>query len=129
MLTKATHLPQTTSPPKEGDLFKTILLEGTTFEIRYGFYEERDRYTRYSEPMPLYPDFLRAPRFTREGVPFVTAIQDVCQHFIGEKDPNSVCGDCAAYRHGDELIGTCACPANKVNNLHIPNQETPQGGK
>ena len=107
---------QTASPPKEGELFKTILLEGVDFEIRYGFYEERDRYTRFSEPMPLYPDFIRNPQYTPEGVPFVTAIQDICKHFVGEKDPNSVCGDCAASRHGDELIGTCACIANKRKN-------------
>lgn len=110
---KAMGLLQTTSTPTEGELFKKILLEGETFEIRYGFYEERDRYTQFSEPMPVYPDFIRFPRHTQDGVPFVTAIQDICAHYIGEKDPNSVCGDCAAYRHGDELIGTCACPANK----------------
>lgn len=110
---KLAELSQTASPPREGDLFKLIILEGVTFEIRYGYYEERDRYIRFSEPMPLYPDFLRFPQYTREGIPFVTAIQDICKHFAGDKDPNSVCGDCAAYCHGDELIGTCGCPANK----------------
>ena len=120
------ELPQITSPPKEGELFKTILLEGELFEIRYGFYEERDRHSRYAEPMPLYPDFIKCPRYTREGIPFVTAIQEICKHFSGEKDPNSACGDCAAYRHGDELIGTCTCPANQRKAESI--QQKPQGG-
>ena len=44
--------------PKEGELFKEIHAYGKVFEIRYGYYEERDRYTRYPEPIPLYPDFL-----------------------------------------------------------------------
>lgn len=115
--------PPTATSPKEGDLFKTIFLEGVSFDIRYGFYEDRDRHTQFAEPMPLYPDFTRSPVYTPEGVPFVTAIQDICKHFIGKQDINSVCGDCAAYRHGDELIGTCSCPNNKLTQKYKP-----QGG-
>ena len=100
-------------PPKEGDLFKIITAHGKTFEIRYGFYEECDRHTRFAEPIPLYPDFIKQPQHTDDGMPFITAIQDVCEHFVGMKDENSVCGDCRFYQHCDEMIGICPCPRNK----------------
>ena len=99
--------------PKEGDLYKVIHLHGKTFEIRYGFYEECDRHNPYMEPMEIYPDFLKAPQHTDEGIPFVTAIQTPCCHFKGKKDVNSTCEECAFYQHGEELLATCGCPENK----------------
>lgn len=104
------------SAPKEGDLFKNITLHGKEFEIKYGFYEERDRHTSFAEPVAIYPDFSRRPQFTDEGVPFVTQMQAPCEHFVGEADEDSGCGDCAFYRHGEELLGTCDCPANKQSS-------------
>lgn len=96
--------------PQEGDLFKVIESHGKTFEIRYGFYEERDRYNQYAEPMAIYPNFEEHPTFTDAGVPFVTAMQNPCEHFAGTRDDNSSCEDCAFYRHSEELLGTCVCP-------------------
>ena len=110
-----TDYPPNQERPREGDLFKRIELHGKTFEIRYGFYEDCDRYTRFAEPMPCYPDFLAEPQYTDNGIPYVTAIQDVCRHFVGQRDENSTCGDCAEYRHGDEMLGLCACPQNIRN--------------
>lgn len=101
--------------PKEGDLFKIIELYGKSFEIRYGFYEERDRHTPFAEPVPCYPDFAVQPIYTDEGIPFVTAIQNICPHFVGRIDENSACGDCASYQHCDELLGVCACIKNRQN--------------
>lgn len=98
--------------PREGDLFKIIRIFGKTFEIRYGFYEECDRYTRFAEPIPIYPDFIKLPQYTDDGTPFVTAMQNPCESFEGKKDANSVCGDCALYRSCDELLGICTCLAN-----------------
>ncbi|MBR6676774.1 MAG: hypothetical protein IKL24_05535 [Clostridia bacterium] len=100
------------SPPKEGDLYKTINLCGKSFEIRYGFYEERDRHSQYAEPIEIYPDFIKAPQYTDDGKPFVTAIQPPCKSFDGKKNVNSVCEDCRYYKHGEELIGICTCPDN-----------------
>lgn len=108
-----THLQPNTSPPKEGDLFKIIRLHGETFEIRYGFYEECDRLNHFAEPMEIYPDFIRCPRYTPEGAPFATAIQSPCEHFTGEQNANSTCEECAYYIHGEELLGICACPHNR----------------
>jgi len=99
--------------PKEGDLFKVIQLHGNTFEIKYGFYEESDRHCRNAEPVAIYPDFIRQPRHTQDGFPFVTAMQLPCPHFEGQLDENSGCEDCAAYCHGEELLGICTCPHNR----------------
>lgn len=103
------------APPREGDLFKVIHLYGRTFEIRYGFYEECDRHNQFAEPVEIYPDFFCAPQYTDEGIPFITAIQSPCTHFVGNRDANSTCEDCNHYRHGEELLGTCACPQNRLN--------------
>lgn len=116
------HLQPNIPLPKEGDLFKVIHLHGRTFEIRYGFYEECDRHNQFAEPIEIYPDFLRHPQHTDDGIPFITAIQSPCDHFVGNKDPNSTCEECAHYRHGEELLGTCTCPMNRKA------METAQGG-
>lgn len=99
--------------PKEGDLYKVIQLLGNTFEIRYGYYEDSDRYSRYAEPMEIYPDFLKEPRYTDEGIPFATAIQCPCRYFSGEMKQDNTCEDCSFFRPGEELIGLCVCPNNK----------------
>lgn len=96
--------------PKEGDLYKIIELQGRVFEIRYGFYEECDRHSQYAEPMEIYPDFIKEPVFTDEGIPLVTAFQSPCKYFRGELNENSTCEECASYRQGEELIGLCTCP-------------------
>ena len=115
MLTKLFKLDVRPRPdiPKEGDLFKVINLYGTTFEIRYGFYEERDRYNRYAEPMEIYPDFIQNPQYTMDGTPFVTAMQNPCELFRGKKDEDSTCDDCHFYQHCDEMIGICICPNHR----------------
>lgn len=107
--------------PQEGDLFRIIRICGKTFEIRYGFYEERDRHTQFAEPVPIYPDFTELPQYTDDGTPFVTAMQNPCESFEGKKDANSVCGDCALYRACEELLGICVCPANRKG--HCPFHE------
>ena len=107
------QLQSNTPPPKEGDLFKIIRLHGATFEIRYGFYEECDRHNQFAEPIEIYPDFIQNPQHTPEGAPFVTAIQNPCRYFEGKRTANSTCEECAHYRQGEELLGTCACPRNQ----------------
>ena len=107
------QLQSNSQSPKEGELFKVIHLYGKTFEIRYGFYEECDRNNQFAEPMEIYPDFLKQPQYTDEGIPFITAIQSPCSYFAGNRDANSICEDCAHYLHGEELLGTCTCPQNQ----------------
>ena len=103
---------------KEGDLYRVIQLFGHTFEIRYGYYEERDRFSKYGEPVPIFPDFLNTPVFTLDGHPFVTAMQDACPHFSGE-EPCGTCFECKHFETGEDLIGICKSNQRK-NNIHIP---------
>lgn len=98
---------------KEGDLYKEIEVCGERFTLRYGYYEECDRVNPLCRPIPIYPDFLAMPLYTAQGVPFATEIQDACEHFKGKgkRDENSVCGECAHYKHGEDWIGLCECKA------------------
>lgn len=112
MLKKIVNLGQR-EVPREGDLYKIIELQGRIFEIRYGFYEESDRYSQYAEPMEIYPDFIKEPQYTDEGIPFVTAFQSPCDYFRGTLNENSTCEECGSYRHGEELIGLCHCPLKR----------------
>ena len=100
------------APPKkkqEGDLFKIIEAHGQSFEIRYGYYEDVDRQNPYLDPIEIYPDFLKSPLYTENGVPFVTAIQKPCEHFWGEPDEENTCYQCAYYEKCEELLGVCRC--------------------
>lgn len=93
--------------PKEGDLYKVLTVSGHTFQVRYGYYEDFER--QYNDPMAIYPDFIKEPRYTDGGEPLVTAMQDTCRHFQGGPDGDT-CGECQYYRRGEDLIGICTCP-------------------
>ena len=98
---------------RDGDIYKVITLHGKTFEIRYGYYEEFEK--EFGEPIPIYPDFLKFPSYTDNGSPFVTQMQDICQH--GEsRFREGFCADCQYYQHGDDMIGICTHPANQRKN-------------
>ena len=109
MLSEYLHTGNEEVVPREGDLFKVIRRHGKSFEIRYGFYEERDRHGSFAEPMAIYPDFVKEPCYTEEGIPFATAIQVPCKHFEGTLDENSVCEECRFYQPCEELLGLCLC--------------------
>lgn len=95
--------------PKEGDLYKRMTVRGRTFEIRYGYYEEIDRQSMYNTPIEIYPDFVKAPVYTDDGIPFVTAMQKKCENYDGEPDDESTCFQCAHYEKCEELLGVCLC--------------------
>lgn len=99
------------SPPKEGDLYRMVTTFGKTFELRYGYYEECDRQSPLCEPVILYPDFQREPLYTEEGAPFVTVMQDACEHFKGEtaRTTDSTCAECHSFQQGEEWFGICHC--------------------
>lgn len=103
---------------EEGELFKVITAHGKTFELYYGYYEEIDRHSKYNEPIPIYPNFIENPVYTDDGVPFVTAMQDPCKHYIskrGKCDEDDTCADCTRYEKCEELLGICCCPAKKIS--------------
>lgn len=101
---------------KEGDLFKVITTHGVTFEIYYGYYEEIDRQNPNHEPMEMYPNFIEIPRYTADGIPFVTAMQKPCEHFKGEPDEDNTCYQCSYYEKCEELLGVCRCRARQKKN-------------
>ena len=100
------------APPKEGTLYNRITVFGETFSIYYGYYDEKDRQGKYQEPMPIFPDFVKSPRYTAEGFPFVTHMQEVCEHYTGNIE-NDSCHGCKYFLHGEDLIGICKCNKNK----------------
>ncbi len=114
MLTKI--MMQNTQPPaapKEGDLYKEVTIFDKTFRLLYGYYESYERESLFNEPMPIYPDFIKEPQYTSEGIPIATAMQTVCEFYNGKKDEDSSCSDCVFFQKGEELFGLCHCPQNK----------------
>ncbi|MBE6537541.1 MAG: hypothetical protein E7673_06280 [Ruminococcaceae bacterium] len=98
---------------RDGGLYKIIEILGKTFEVRYGYYEAYER--EAGEPIPIYPDFLKAPEYTVDGRPFVTAMQDSCAHAKLKDYSFGFCNDCEFYEHGDDFIGVCTCKQNRKN--------------
>lgn len=100
---------------REGELYKTVTTFGKTFELRYGYYEEKDRLSPLCEPAILYPDFLKAPLFSDDGSPFVTVMQDACGHYRGgaKRTSDTTCAECKYFRQGEEWFGVCTCPKNR----------------
>lgn len=98
--------------PKEGDLYKEVTVSGRNFRLLYGYYEDFERESRHNEPIPIYPDFIKKPVFTDEGVPLITAMQNVCRQYSGKPEGDS-CSDCIHFRKSEELFGLCTCPENR----------------
>ena len=57
---------------REGDLYRVLNVHGTAFPLYYGYYEDSERNSPSAEPIPIYPDFLKDPKYTMHGHPFVT---------------------------------------------------------
>lgn len=102
--------------PKEGDLYKEVTISGKTFRLLYGYYENFERESPLNEPMPIYPDFTKNPHYTAEGIPIVTAMQNVCEFYYGKNDEDSSCSECSFFQKSEELFGLCNCPQNKRSN-------------
>ena len=93
---------------REGDLYKIITVCGKVFELYYGYYDEIEREGKYTDPIPIYPDFIKEPIYTDDGYSFATEMQDICSHFLGREGEDS-CFACCHFEKGDELIGICKC--------------------
>ena len=98
---------------RDGDLYKIVEICGRRIELRYGFYEEFERNSLYSEPIPIYPDLRREPIYTDDGRPIVTGMQEPCENEECEIKEDPCCAFCRYYDHADELIGICLCEANR----------------
>lgn len=95
--------------PREGALYKALNVGGHNFELCYGYYDESER-DRCS-PVVIFPDLVTVPRFTTEGRPLVTQIQDPCLHFSPAGEEHW-CGDCRHYSCEQPEIGICNCDHN-----------------
>ena len=95
---------------KDGDLYKVVTIHGEIFELRYGYYEEFER--SIGDPIPIYPDLRRSPRYTKDGYPFVTQMQELCE-YGASKFSVGCCAVCRYFRDGEELFGICICPENR----------------
>jgi len=95
---------------KEGDVYQTIVVGGKAFIIRYGFYSEKDRKTE--EPLPVFPDFITNPEFSECGKPFVTKIQDACEHYesLSADFGDNWCADCKYFENRSCDISLCTNP-------------------
>ena len=107
-----------TEEHREGEFYKTVNTFGKTFELKYGFYEERDRLNPLCKPVPIYPDFLKEPVYTEAGEPFVTVMQDACEHYKGgtPRTPNTTCAECDYFLDGEEWFGLCRCRLRQRRN-------------
>ena len=105
-----TFTPQDKTHSAEGILYKVLHVRDTAFPLYYGFYEEFERNNPGAEPIPIYPDFLKEPQYTHEGVPFVTKMQDACTYYEGTDSESNECGECSYFEPGEELMGICNCP-------------------
>ena len=97
---------------KEGTLYKVINIFGKTFEVYYGYYDEKDKLSKYSEPIPIFPDFIKGPQYSDDGKMFVTYMQDKCKYFLGNQK-EEYCYKCKYFTKGEDLIGICECSLNK----------------
>ena len=112
---------QAENAPREGELYRVVETFGKSFELRYGFYEERDRQSPLCEPAIIYPDFIREPLFTETGEPFVTVMQDACGYYQGssKRTPDSTCAECKHFRQGEEWFGICSCRERKRRETQL----------
>jgi len=117
MINKLLSYDDQTPTHKEGDLFKKLEISGECFEIYYGYYEDCERENPAISPMPIYPNFLKEPKYTADGFPFVTKMQDACKHYNGKDTKYNECAECTFYTHGDDFIGICKCQKNHLQAI------------
>ena len=95
---------------KEGELYAMLNVHGHAIELRYGYYEERER--ARGEPIPIYPNFKSHPLYTSDGYPLVTQMQELCDYGTSPYE-DGCCFDCNYFEECCDLIGICKNDNNK----------------
>ena len=92
---------------EEGEVYEVLHIDGITFEIRYGFYEDYER--DGSEPIPIYPDLEKTPIYGKSGKLIVTHMQNPCAGFKpqAEDDAERCCGCCVYYPNNRQMMNIC----------------------
>lgn len=100
--------------PREGDLHSIVTIGAHSFELRYGYCDERDRST--GEPYILYPDLLSEPVYTEDGYRIVTALQSVCEHYepADGQEIEDCCYTCSFYPNQKSELGICGCEKMRI---------------
>lgn len=95
--------------PREGALHSVITIGGHSFELRYGYSDERDRIL--GEPYILYPDLQTNRVYNAEGYRIVAALQSACCHYQPPPggDREDCCYTCRHYPNHRSEIGVCRC--------------------
>lgn len=91
---------------------RTFRLDGDICEVTYYYDSSLNRY------FGDYPDFSEQPRYTVNGRPWMTAMQDGCMHGeerSGEKNGSPDCGSCRYFlsEQSGDLIGICINEKNR----------------
>lgn len=87
-------------------IVRSYCLDGDTCEVLFIYDSQCQRH--FGE----YPDFEESPRYTGNGWPWVTAMQESCQHSINKYDFQERCMDCGSCQYfvqeqDHDLIGIC----------------------
>ncbi len=104
---------KTKIPVREGDIYEVLSVDGRTFEIRYGYYEDFER--DGSTPIPIYPDLEKSPVYGESGRYIVTFMQEPCVHYeprVEHAEP--YCGCCKHYPNNKQMINACECEYTKT---------------
>ena len=98
---------------QEGQIHEVVCIGGHSFTIRYGYYDEAERSS--TDPIPIYPCFISDPRYTQDGYPLVTRIQDPCEYYLPAAGAagDGWCADCIHCSSEHEEIGICRCSHRK----------------
>ena len=98
--------------PREGKLYAVVTVHGKRFELRYGYYDDRDR---GEPPDVIYPYLIKHPVYTDSGEPLITMMQDACRYYQGKsrRTDDATCGECEYFARDKEWFGVCRSPKNK----------------
>ena len=97
----------------EGDVYEVLSVDGGSFEIRYGYYEDFER--DLSAPVPIYPDLEKTLIYGVSNKRIVTFMQEPCSYYEPRiEDAETYCGCCKYYPSNKQMINACEC---KHNNL------------
>lgn len=104
--------------PKEGDLYKTILLGGKQIDIKYQRYGELSSDSLIDYEIKMFED---NPEYTVDGFAFRNAQDEICPYLIskdGKVERNFTCENCA-YLSSErvEYIGICGCTAKRQRGV------------
>ena len=102
----------------EGELYETLEVEGYKFEIYCGYHTEQDR--KANLVLPIYPNFITNPKYTKKGHPLVTCMQNSCIYYdvIPGSDIELKFLDCKFFENKNrEVIGVCKCKERIKNRF------------